>query len=186
MKSSSAVTGPVFSLRNVASTSGRLDVICRSILSAFLVDGVIRRDVVFYGSLWGPPEPPKLLTVTGSALRFLPNDEVYVARVIRELFLDGDVPDGFKVERKSFDDLIYSIRRMGVKLFYLHEEGLLIKGVDFDVEGDYGFILGDQLGLDVKSERLLSSLGIRRISLGPVSYLASQCILIVNNHLDRL
>lgn len=190
LKAFTAVTAPIFIMRNIAGTSGRLDVVCRCILNAFLINGGIRRDVDFYAVLEGPPSPPKLLKVSGNLLQYLPKSEVEVARIIRDLLSmeKGSHPENaaFKIGRMSFEKLIYSLKKEGCLLTYLHEDGIDIRKFNFNSSCGIVFILGDHLGLDRNSERFLESLNVPRISLGPVVYLASQCIILVNEELDKL
>jgi tRNA (pseudouridine54-N1)-methyltransferase len=81
---------------------------------------------------------------------------------------------------------VNSIRVSGAKLIYLHENGVPIDDYNFEIGFDYCFILGDQIGLDRDSEKLLDSMGVPRVSLGRISYLSSQCIWLVNNFMDML
>lgn len=190
LKASTAVTSPTFIMRNIASTSGRLDVVCRCILNAFRINGRIRRNVDFYAVLEGPPSPPKLLRISGSLLDFLPESEVEVARIIRDLLLvdDGSHPKykAFEIYKMGFRRLVLSLKNEGFKLLYLHERGLDIRSFNFTSSKPLVFILGDHIGLDPVSERFLDSLNVPRVSLGPVVYLASQCVILVNEELDRL
>jgi len=190
LKASTAVTAPTFILRNIAGTSGRLDIVCRCILNAFLINGRVRRNVDFYAVLEGPPSPPRLLMVSGELLSHLPKSEVEVARIIRDLLSigEGSHPKNkaFKIDRMSFKKLILYLKNEGYSLVYLHENGVDIQNFDFESSTSTVFILGDHLGLDLASEKFLDSLNIPRISLSPISYLASHCIILVNEELDRL
>lgn len=190
LKASTAVTAPVFLVRNIAGTSGRLDIVCRCILSAFLINGKIRRNVDFYAVLEGPPSPPRLLKVSGGLLSKLPKSEVEVGRIIRDLLsMDRGVypkNNAFEVGRMTFERLVLCLRGAGGSLIYLHENGVDIRDYKFASMTPVAFILGDHLGLDPASERFLDSLGVTRVSLGPVSYLASHCITLVNEELDKL
>ncbi|MCS7386187.1 MAG: tRNA (pseudouridine(54)-N(1))-methyltransferase TrmY [archaeon GB-1867-005] len=190
LKASTAITSPNFLLRNVAGTSGRLDVVCRCILSAFRVDGLIRNYVDFYAVLEGPPSPGKVLSVHGSLLRGLPESEVEVASIIRDLLAMGEGlhPNNpaFRIDKGDFRRLILNLVSSGVKLLYLHERGIPIERLKFDFKSSHAFILGDHLGLDAGSERFLDSIGAGRVSLGPLSYLASHCITILHEELDRM
>ncbi|MCC6018741.1 MAG: tRNA (pseudouridine(54)-N(1))-methyltransferase TrmY [Candidatus Verstraetearchaeota archaeon] len=186
VKSSTAFTAPIFNIRSLAGSSGRLDVICRCILNAFFIDrDVFRRNVVFYGVLEGPPDPPKTIVVDGFSIDNMVLDEVWVANVISNLMSGGSFK-GFNILRMNFSSLVNSIRVSGAKLIYLHENGVPIDDYNFEIGFDYCFILGDQIGLDRDSEKLLDSMGVPRVSLGRISYLSSQCIWLVNNFMDML
>lgn len=185
VKSSTATTSPNFSLRNIAGTSGRLDVICRSIINAFLVNGSIRREIEFYGVLEGPPNPPKTIFISGSELSYLPRDEVAMAKIVKHLLSGASASPGFHLLKIGFKKLVSNFKSRDFKLTYLHEKGSYIRDFNFDLNEEYCFILGGHLGLDLPSELFLFSLNIPCISLGSVKYLTSQCITIVNEFLDR-
>jgi len=86
IKASKTHTGPTFSLRSLASTSGRLDVVLRSIISAFWWGEKLRRDLTFYALLEGPPQPPLVVEIHGMVLDKLPTSELKLAEVFYKLF----------------------------------------------------------------------------------------------------
>jgi len=191
LKASTVITAPKFSMRNIAGSSGRLDVVCRWLLNAFRVDGQIRSDTIFYAVLEGPPNPSKLIKVEGDKLKSFPSSEIEVARIIRDLLaMDrGEHPlaKGFSVSKMDFRKLILKLKADSTnELVYLHERGRDILDFKFNFKRNYVFILGDHIGLDGASERFLASLKIPRISLGPTIYLSSQCIVIVHEFLDNI
>ena len=181
IKASKTHTGPTFSLRSLASTSGRLDVVLRSIISAFWWGEKLRRDLTFYALLEGPPQPPLVVEIRGTVLDKLPSSELKLAEVFYKLF-KGKRVQGFKVYKEDFRRLVKRLSRT-YEVLYLHEEGIDIR--KFKLTNRPLFILGDHEGLDPESEKFLKELKIPWISLGPISYLASHCITIVNEELDR-
>ena len=90
------------------------------------------------------------------------------------------------LKRESFEQAVRGIRKPKRQLFYLHENGVDVESLREIDLNQAGFILGDQVGLDSASERLLDSFGIQRVSIGPRSYLSSSCILFVNSFLDSI
>jgi tRNA (pseudouridine54-N1)-methyltransferase len=68
-------------------------------------------------------------------------------------------------------------------LVQLHEEGEDVAAAD--LPPDATFVLGDHLGFTPEEEDVLRRRGARRVSLGPVSLQADQCIVVLHNHLDR-
>ena len=71
------------------------------------------------------------------------------------------------------------------KLFVLQE-----KGGDIREVGDFGdnccFMHGDHIGMPKKVEDyVINKLGAEKISVGPLPYLASSCIAVVHNEIDR-
>ncbi len=190
IKASKAITSPKFSMKNIAGSSGRLDVVCRCILNAFKVNGKIRTNTTFYAVLEGPPKPSKLIIVNGEKLINFPNNEIEVAKIIRDLLKieegEHSIFKGFSIMKMDFKKLIKNLKsQKNLELIYLHQNGKDIRKFNFNLNKNYAFILGDHIGLDPFSEKFLDSLKIPRISLGPVIYLSSQCIVIVHEELDR-
>lgn len=158
-----------------------MDLIARCIVAAFTTYAGSRKDVVFSIVLEGPPNPPVRVTIDGSEFSGRLLSEVRAAKVLYEA-LSGVAPQGVRVERKGFERVVQE--RTKGNLFYLHEEGLELSKVEFG--RDPVFVLGDQKGIDEKGERVLDEVGAKRVSLGPFSYLASHCIVIINNELDQM
>ena len=185
VKASKARTSPDFNIKSFAGSSGRLDVIARSILAALRLSDGVRENVVFLCVLEGPPNPPKLLRVVGSEVDGLPESEVDIGEIFLRLF-KGEEVRGFHLEDKGFEEVVLEyVRDPGVEVYYLERYGVDIRDVDFPRGKDLVFILGDHIGLDRESEVFLEELGVRVISLGPRVYFTSHCITIVNEELDR-
>src|SRR3954470_1143092 len=70
-----ATASPNFSLLDLPSTSGRLDVLLRCLRAALLVSHGVRRDTVVYLVLLGGPGAPRTLRVDGATAKFLRPDE---------------------------------------------------------------------------------------------------------------
>ncbi len=94
--------------------------------------------------------------------------------------------NGLALSGESFEKAVRSLRSSKKKLFYLHEEGEDLEMLNGRGFSEVGFILGDQAGLDSKSEKFLDAQEITRVSIGPRSYLSSSCIVFVNSFLDSL
>jgi tRNA (pseudouridine54-N1)-methyltransferase len=87
-----AVTTPDFSLEDLPGTSGRMDILCRSINSAFVLSHGIRRDVqVFLVMLGG--ESPKTLRLMGDQLRHLNPDERTTAALLKKALAIAAEPE---------------------------------------------------------------------------------------------
>ncbi len=188
LKASKAHTAADFDLRQIASTSGRLDILCRCILAAFTGPKGLRADVDFTAILEGPPHPPLALTIHERALENLARDEETVASWIFRS-LEAESSSGGELaamRRMSFEKAVREVHASTASLFYLHENGEDLEETVIGSTGDVGFILGDQVGLDAGAEKFLDSLDIPRVSLGPRSYLSSSCIVFVNSYLDLM
>ena len=144
----------------------------------------------------GKPNPPLYVKFNGKELKELPFSEVGVAvklkRVLSEHYEGYESGkeyvvlswEGVSIEKKSFSELIQS-HLTKAELYYLHESGQDIRDIKFDFERDSTFILGDQKGLSFEEEGMLDGLNVKRISVGPVSYLSSQVIALAHDELDR-
>ena len=179
-----------FNLNDLAS-AGRMDVIARCVSSALFISYAIRKDTNIYISLNGPPNPPVLLKFFGDRLKGVYYDERSVAGKINEALKKIDeteekkeieVSKGFLVSKQSFENFLKK-KALERKIVYLHEEGKDIREIEFS--GNEIFVVGDHKGLPKKTEVFLEKLGAEKVSLGPLSYLASHCIVIVHNELDR-
>ena len=102
----------------------------------------------------------------------------------KDLVLDQevDVSAGIRIAKKSFEKFIKE-KSKEKRLFYLSKKGIDIR--DLDSFQDSLFILGDNIGLPKKTEKLLKNLKAQTISLGPVVLFASHCIVLVHNEIDR-
>ena len=73
------------------STSGRLDVLLRSIRAAFLVSHGLRRDVVVYLVLCAGPRAPRVLRIDGRSAKFLRPDERSLAVLLQKSLREAQV-----------------------------------------------------------------------------------------------
>lgn len=183
LKASEGRTAPDFSLKSLAGSPGRMDLISRCIIAAFDTPKGTRKDTALEIILEGMPNPPLSMTIDGSRLGELPAGEVAVATIVHDSLSGKDVP-GIRIRRKPFIECVREYLEEGFALYYLHEEGKDSRGVRF--AGRSAFILGDHKGLDPASERALDAMGAERVSLGTSSYLASHCITLVNCELDMV
>lgn len=189
LRASKAFTTP-FNLNDLVK-AGRMDLVCRCVSNAFFISEAIRKDVIFRAILEGPKRPPKLVTFLGQELKNVRPDEKSIAKLINKALKFGmyvgkneeiKVSDGVFVAKKSFEELLRE--NIGKKqIIYLHPEGKDIR--EFDFKKDFCFFLGDQKGLPKKTEKLLERVGVEKVSVGKITYLASQVIVICHNELDR-
>ncbi|MFX0096285.1 MAG: tRNA (pseudouridine(54)-N(1))-methyltransferase TrmY [Candidatus Hodarchaeota archaeon] len=189
VKSGTAHTIPDFSIKDIPGTSGRLDVVCRCLISAF---GKKRekQNTDFYGLLEGEPLPPRLIAVEGRRLQRLPDDEFEVAKIMSQLLGKPsevekvlDEWPGISICPKNFNRITDELKGEGA-LFYLHQKGQDIRDFDFPRDNHLVFVMGDHMGLGKADENVLRGLGAIQISVGPLTYLASQCITLVHEELD--
>lgn len=171
--------------------AGRMDLVCRIIANALCISNGIRRDTSVHISLNGPKEPPKLLSLYGEKVEGLLPDERTIGQIIitslkrscnLKLGESKEVFPGIIASKKSFESFIKEKSETN-QLIYLDRKGEDIRKKEF--EDNTLFILGDYAGLPKNTEKLLKNLNAEIISLGKVEVLASQCITIINNELDR-
>jgi tRNA (pseudouridine54-N1)-methyltransferase len=168
-------------------SAGRIDILARSVTAAFLTSFDLRRDTRLLLVLLGEPDPPKMIRFEGSELKYLNPDERSAGALIRRALQvksrteEDQSTRGVYVRRGDLEDALrYSD---AFALFYLHEDGEDVRGVDLDA-ANVAFILGDHLGLFEEEEATLAH--ARRIRVGPVILHTDQCITLVHNELDRL
>ena len=171
-------------------TFGRIDLVCRAVSSALFVSDHIRRDTNIYVFLNGSDNPPKMISFIGETIKDITPDEKTISRLIlaalkkgRSLVLEQEieVSPGIRVAKKSFEKFVKEKSKEN-KLFYLSKKGTDIRNLN-SFQGL--FILGDNLGLPKKTEKLLKNLNAYTISLGPAVLFASHCIILVHNEIDR-
>ncbi len=180
LKASEGRTSPDFSLKSLAGAAGRMDLICRCVIAALYTPEGPDRETEIVIALEGPPDPPLTVTFTGRALKMAPVGEVEAAEMIAQV-MRGEALAGVGAERLGFEGAVARYRDLGFTLYYLHEEGESSRSVEFAAKS--ALVLGDHKGLDPASERFLDRMKAARVSLGPTSYLASQCINIVQSEI---
>jgi len=156
--------------------AGRLDVVYQCLLFGLFTSGAIRRDVIFHVILGGPPKPPLHLTVDGRHLRDVRTDERTWEDILRKVLSGGSHP-GITLEKESLQKLI---KNKG-NIFVLEEHGEDVSNIRFGENPV--FVLGDQVGLPKKDEKLILRYG-KKISLGKRPYLAASCVDIINYLVD--
>ena len=183
--SNSMRTDGGFLLDDVPGTSGRADVIARSVVQAFLTSNGIRRDVLLHVVCTGPPDPPKALRFTGEDLRHLNPDERTTAALLQKALRAA--ADG--LWRESTPGI--HVRRVGLELVEEMDGPFIVLSEEappFRPEmaaDEPTFVLGDHRGLTDAQADLFRRKGAAAASLGPVSLHTDQCIVVVHNLLDN-
>lgn len=183
-----ATTSPNFSLEDIPGTSGRLDILCRSVTAAFVLSHGIRKDVCVYLVLLGG-EAAKTIQLKGDVLRHLNPDERTTAALLKKALAVQATPQwsmstsGIFVRLGGLQELLAD--QKDAKLIYLREDGtdigeLASRGLDCELT----FILGDHTGMTAEEESLIQAAGAQLISLGATSMHADHCIVILNWQLD--
>ena len=183
-----ATTNPNFSLEDIPGTSGRLDILCRSVTAAFVISHGIRKDVCVYLVLLGG-DAAKTIRLQGETLRHLNPDERTTAALLKKAL---NVPatlewamstSGIFVRTGGLAQVLDDLT--AERLIYLREDGLDIRDlVPGALAKDAAFILGDHTGMTPEEETMISGAGAEVVSLGPTSLHADHCIVLINWFLD--
>lgn len=183
-----ATTSPNFSLEDIPGTSGRLDILCRSVTAAFVLSHGIRKDVCVYLVLLGG-EAAKTIQLKGETLRHLNPDERTTAALLKKALA---VPathqwamstSGIFVRLGGLPELLADLK--DARRIYLREDGADIGGQAFgERDGELAFILGDHTGMTTEEEGLIEDAGAQVVSLGTTSLHADHCIVVLNWLLD--
>lgn len=191
LKASKARTDNRFTIKDLPGSSGRMDLVCRCILSALLLSKTHRSDTTFYAVLEGPPRPPLTIEVDGEKVKELPRDEFQIASVLKEI-LDPNLvsfPKGFRIINKGFREVVAEQFNKS-EIYFLHGSGNDINKTFSEFQKaekpQIAFILGDHTGLSQKDLEWLIQKRIKPLSVGPKEYLGSHCIFLVQEKLDRV
>ena len=160
--------------------AGRLDIAAHCLTSSFFLSHALRKNVILYIVLTGKPKPPLCIKVTGSELYDVRCDEETWGKILKNV-LSGNGHTGFEVYKKSFQELIKELADEN-EIYVLEEKGEEINNIKF--KDNIAFVIGDHIGLPKKEEGFVLRYG-KKISLGNKTYLAADCITILNYELDK-
>ncbi|MCW3129084.1 MAG: tRNA (pseudouridine(54)-N(1))-methyltransferase TrmY [Methanophagales archaeon] len=178
-----AVTSPDFSLDDLPGSGGRMDLVARCVCSALWISHDLRRDSCIHVVACGSPNPPVVISFYGNRLRGVSPDERNIAAWIKKTLARKRKNPGINIRKLSFQQLVEELASEGNIFYVLHEKGRDIARVK--LKADPVFILGDHIGLPRKEEKFVERFEYEQISLGTISYLASQCITVLHYELDK-
>lgn len=209
-----AVTSPNFSLNDLPGTGGRMDILARSVNSAFLLSHDIRREVEVVLVLHGPDNPTKTIRFNGAELKYLNPDERSTGALIRNALMKftslksddnnetvsselkpsqsqtGFLPEtraspGIFISNTRFEDVITHYDTKS-KIVLLNETGSDLFASDIIKEkGDLTFVLSDDKDFTDEEEKLLRKIAKFELCLSPNILHTEHCIILVHNILDR-
>jgi tRNA (pseudouridine54-N1)-methyltransferase len=165
--------------------AGRLDIICHSVISSFFLSNAIRNHVELHIILNGPPDPPKHIefrydpenSISKKDIGSLLKSALWKYRKGKKI----EASPGVSIEKKSFDEIMEDLKDRPIYL--LDANGMIID--DVNIKKDPVFVLGDHMGLPRHEKSVVKKLATERISIGPAPYFSSQCIVVLNNVMDR-
>jgi len=183
-------TSPSFDLNDLPN-AGNMQIAAACVINALWVSNNVRQDTEIHVVLEGPPTPPRTVTFVGKDIQGLPFDERGVAWLVQKALKKAfgiakadvkQVSPGITVSSSSFESLVKYHAEKG-PVYYLHGKGKDIRETDF--AENVTFVFGDYIGMPAKSESFLENAGAERLSIGPETLFASQCVTIVHNEMDR-
>lgn len=179
-----------FSLEDLPSTSGRLDVLLRAIRAALLVSHGLRRDVLVYLVLRGGVTASRILRIDGRTAKFLRPDERSLATLVKKTLQALPAPDpSFTEVRPGLElcsgDVPEILTEVGATPCFMLDENASDIRQQAMASDDAWFFIGDHLGFDVVTLALLERHGCQRVSVGPVSLHSDDVVALVSNELDR-
>jgi tRNA (pseudouridine54-N1)-methyltransferase len=178
-----------FSLLDLPSSSGRLDVLLRCLRAALLVSHGLRRDTSVYLVLQGGWGAPRTVRVEGERARFLRPDERSLAMLVRRVLAAPAEGEGFierhpgvSVAQGGLDQVLADL---GQATHYVLEEGAPdVRGQALEGPAPV-FYLGDHRGFSVETRAWIAARGAKPIGVGPLSLHSDDALALVVNELDR-
>ena len=180
-----APTTAEFSLDDIPG-AGRLDVLCRSVVSGLLLSHGIREDTRVVVVL----DDTYTLRFDGETLRqFHPDERSTAARIRSALdqreeavgHMEVETSPGVYLSRLGLDETLSSLESEGT-LLQLHDQGTPVAA--FDPPENPIFVLSDDQDIRDDEQQLLDELNAESISLGPERLHADQAITVAHNWLD--
>ncbi|MHA1409608.1 MAG: hypothetical protein ACTSQY_04715 [Candidatus Odinarchaeia archaeon] len=173
-----------YSIKDIPGTSRRLDVVLRSFLSVVNSSYLLQfkpRFIAVLGEEVGEPKtvavdflfsPPYLINEFSAAKFFSTILSKELPFTLRDEYVN------ITVSENSFQDIVNNFSKNN-SLFYLNLLGKKVASASFNISNNLVFILGDHVGLPDFYEQLLLTKGAMKISLGPIEYLTSHCIKLI-------
>jgi len=177
--------------------AGRMDIACQITIMAFFVSHHTRENVKLHLIFDGAPDPPKHLELfPGKSISIKSESNIDISKkdvgsLIKKIlykYKQGEkkeVAPGYWIEKKSVEKLIEELQDFGKEIFIMDKSGEDIREIKTEDLKKAVFLIGDQDGIPKEKLRKMKKLEIRKISVGPQMYFASQALTIIQNELDR-
>ena len=177
---------PGFSLDDLASGAGRLDLLCRCLNAAFLTSHGLREDVRTYLVI----RDSATVRFEGTELRNLHPDERSTAALIRKALearedavghREVESTPGVFVSKRGLADVLAAVDPDG-PLIQLHEDGSPV--VDLAPPARPAFVLSDHREFEDDEAAVVDEHADEAVSLGPERLHADHAITVAHNYLD--
>ena len=175
-----------FSLDDLPSAAGRLDVLCRCVNSALFLSHAVREETRVHLVL----ADSFTVSFDGGSVRRLNPDERSTAARIRSALDEreeaiGHIPyeasPGVTIRRVGFEQTLRDVAS-DATVVELHEEGTPV--VDATPPENPAFVLSDHHDFTDAEAELLSEVSDERLRLGPHALHADHAITVAHNYLD--
>lgn len=179
-----------FSLENLPSSSGRLDVLLRCVRAALLTSHGLRRNVVVYLVLLGKEEVPRVVRLSGDAVQFVRPDERSLALLVQKALLRHAGGSTTFIEQKpglavADGELELVLSELGGARRYLLELGAPDARDAVLEPDDAAFFIGDHSGFAETTRAALIACGAEPLGVGPLGLHSDDVVTLVLNELDR-
>lgn len=177
-----------FSIDDIPSSSGRMDVLLRCVRAALLYSHGVRRDSSVLLVLQGGARAPRTLRIDGATAKFLRPDERSLGALVKKS-LEAARSTGWSEARPGVfvrdGGLEVALDGLGDCALFALDEGASDLRAARWTSARSAFVIGDHRGFDPAARALLEARRATRVGLGPVSVHAEDAVTIVNNELDR-
>jgi tRNA pseudouridine-54 N-methylase len=165
-------------------TTGRLDIVCHFIIHSLFVSNSIRANVRVHLFFYGPPDPVKHLEIGPNA----PISKKDLFNLIKGMLFKYKKGKRFEAYKDCFVEkkgLLEYMKENPGNYYVLDEKGESAKNAFLKESSNPKIILGDHKGLPKKEKKRMKTLA-KFVSLGKITYFASQTVNIVNYELDNI
>ncbi len=185
-----ATASSEFLLDDLAGSSGRLDVLVRSVRAALLTSHGVRKDAEIFLVLLGGDRAPRTVRFQGETAKFLRPDERSLAILLQKSLASHaddaapgfvEVRPGVSISRGTAAALLSTF--VGRPLYVLSEGAPDVR--DARLAAEPVIVLGDHTGFDEETLADLRARDTISCSLGPVSLHTDDAVCVMNNELDR-
>ncbi|MDG6225060.1 MAG: tRNA (pseudouridine(54)-N(1))-methyltransferase TrmY [Candidatus Thermoplasmatota archaeon] len=184
-----------FNLNDLCGSAGRLDGIIRSINSSLFLSHGIRRDSAVHAIMMGPSDPPKVLSILGSSVRYLNPDERSTASLIKKA-LEIALPasngscirstPGIYVTRGGLDHVLDNVKGRSFLLLENADKGRkILETIAMDV-GNINFFLSDDRDFEEEEIETIMLTSDGAISVSPKVLHTDHCITVIHSILDDI
>ncbi len=167
------------------------EILAHSLMNAIFMAQSHREDVVVHLVLESTPDFSRTITFVANEIRNINgfHEQALLNKVALALDIsqgmsketERHVEPGITVRTLSFEKLVQHLAE-NHQLYITDKKGDSIR--ELTLAENPCFLLTDHIPMPKKSFNILKRLGAQKISLGPKTLFASQCIVLINNQLD--